>query len=168
VRGIQGDKMKMEKSDNTGFTLLELMMVVVIIAIMAAVAIPNMSGWFSKKDLDGATREIFTTIQQARLLAIKNNEEVRVSFRTSTSPHSYVVRGLNSGMLIRWKLMPNMHISFNNINFAGALGATTTGFTSRGLALQNGTITIISSDAPISKNTRTITISVGGNATITP
>lgn len=154
--------------DKRGFSLLELMMVVVIIAIMAAVALPNMSGWFSKKDLDAAARELFTAYQQARLQAIKGSEEVRISFDTSTTPNSYIVRATTTGVVIGPVSLPDGSISFEAPAFVGPYGSTTTGFNSRGLSLQSGTITIVSSDAPPANNKRMITLTVGGNATIAP
>lgn len=160
--------MNMERFDKRGFSLLELMMVVVVIAIMAAIALPNMGGWFSKKDLDAAARSVFNTFQQARLQAIKGNEEVRVSFDTSTTPHSYIMRAVSTGVVIGPTSLPNSHISFETPAYAGAYGANTTGYNSRGLALQSGTITIVSSDAPSANNKRMITLTIGGNATIAP
>jgi len=158
----------MVKVDKGGFSLLELMMVVVIVAMMAAIALPNMSGWFSKKDLDASARSVFNTFQQARLQAIKGNEEVRISFDTSTTPHSFIMRTNTSGLVIGPTSLSNNHISFEAPAFAGGYGATTTGYNSRGLALQAGTITIVSSDAPAATNKRMITISVGGNVNIEP
>jgi prepilin-type N-terminal cleavage/methylation domain-containing protein len=160
--------MRTRKVDERGFTLLELMMVVVIISVMAALAVPQMSRWFSKKDLDGAARELFTTMQQTRLEAIKRNEEIRITFTTS-SPYTYTVRTQVTGITLTTKTLP-AHMTFDAANFTSALGlgSTITGYSSRGLALQSGSIDIVSSDAPASSNTRTITVTVGGNATITP
>jgi prepilin-type N-terminal cleavage/methylation domain-containing protein len=158
--------MKMEKVDKRGFSLLELMMVVVIIAIMAAVALPNMSGWFSKKDLDSDARSLFSTLQQGRLQAIKGNEEVRISLNTGPNPDTYMMRSTSTGLTVGpTELSTGM--SFEAPNFAGIYGVTTTGFNSRGLALQPGTITIVSSDAPSGHNKREITITIGGNVSIT-
>ena len=160
--------MRTGKVDSRGFTLLELMMVVVIIAVMSVVALPNMKGWFSKKDLDGAARQLFTTMQKARLEAIKRNEEVRITFTTS-SPYTYTVRTQTTGTTLATTTLPS-HMVFDAANFDSSahLGTEITGYTSRGLALQSGSINIVSSDAPASHNTRTITVTVGGNATITP
>ena len=35
--------------NNEGFTMIEIMLVVIIIGILAAMVIPNLSGWDSKK-----------------------------------------------------------------------------------------------------------------------
>ena len=69
----RGDKI-MQKS--SGFTLMELMITIAIIAIMSAVVIPNLISWFPQYRLNVAAREMVSTIQMARLKAIKGNTDI--------------------------------------------------------------------------------------------
>ena len=52
------------KSDSRGFTIIELMMVVVIIGLIAAIAIPNYMK-FTKRAKDAVVQENMHTIQLA-------------------------------------------------------------------------------------------------------
>jgi type IV fimbrial biogenesis protein FimT len=66
--------------DNKGFTLLELVIVVVVGGILLAVAIPNFETLVYGPSGDRATLELVGALQQARLKAIKTNLPVTVTF----------------------------------------------------------------------------------------
>ena len=63
-----------------GFTLLEVMTVIGIIAVISTIAIPHFIGWLPKYRLGSAAREILTAMQYGRLTAVKNNADVQVIF----------------------------------------------------------------------------------------
>ncbi|WP_309292538.1 GspH/FimT family pseudopilin [Azonexus sp.] len=60
-----------------GFTLIELMVVVMILAILAAFAAPAMQNMIVQNRLAGQTNELLGTIQFARGEAIKRNQSIR-------------------------------------------------------------------------------------------
>jgi len=66
--------------NNSGFTLLEMMTVIGIIAILSTIAIPNFIGWLPKYRLGSAARNILSAMQHARLVAVKENVNVLVNF----------------------------------------------------------------------------------------
>lgn len=156
----------MIKRNEQGFSLMEVMMVVVIIGILAAVAIPGMGGWFAQRDLNSATRTLYSHFQQARSEAIRNGEEVEVCFDTGTTPDRYTVVVDNKGTIVPWTSLPSADLSFSVLDFNGVLADNSTGFDSRGLALQPGSVTIHSTKAPQNSRDRIISLSIGGGASI--
>ena len=66
--------------DNTGFTLIELMVVLAIIATMVAVGIPNFLAYMPNARLKSAARELYSNLQLAKMGAIKHNTDWAIVF----------------------------------------------------------------------------------------
>lgn len=64
----------------SGFTVIELMVVIAIILVLAGIAVPNFIGWLPKYRLNKAANDIKSMIQNARLRAIKENARVVILF----------------------------------------------------------------------------------------
>ena len=63
-----------------GFTLLELMVVVAIIAIFAAIAVPTFSSWSPRLKFRTSADEMHKVLMLARMTAISSNRDVVITF----------------------------------------------------------------------------------------
>ncbi len=72
-----------------GFSALELIVAVAILAVLTAVAIPNILNYLPKSRLNGAARVIAGDLAAARMAAVKQNCRAAVMFMSNG--HSYYI-----------------------------------------------------------------------------
>ena len=116
--------------DQRGFTMGELMVVVAIIAITAAIAIPNFISWLPKRRLESAVSEMQGAMQLARLTAVKENKQTTLTFDTTNESYAVSV----AGRTVRSGEMP-AGIDLVSVLLKGtSTGASSVSFDSKGLA----------------------------------
>ena len=130
-----------------GFTMVELMIVIAVIAILTAIAVPNIISWLPNYRLKSAARDVVSNFQKAKMGAVKRNKDVVIQFTpgayaASGQVGSYQVfvddgsgggiegDGIQNGSerVLAQVTMPK-NVSLYNTTFPGHL----TGFNSRGL-----------------------------------
>lgn len=137
----------MNRQKNSGLTLLEVMVVVAIIGIIVAIAVPSFSTILEKQRIKGAAEAVLADLRWARAEAIKRNKKVRVTFTTGSS-WSYTINGDPTGVNTLLKTVNGSDFpstTLARVSFAGRV-AYTTFEPVRGTNLNNGTARITSNN----------------------
>jgi len=72
-----------------GFTLVELIIVIALISVVSAIAVPNIVVMRQNAELRGAARDLISNIQLTKITAIERNKYCAITF--NTSPAGYTV-----------------------------------------------------------------------------
>ena len=86
MRIILGKTSRCSRNREHGFTLVECMIVVAIIAIASAIALPSIMSSLPNMRLKAEARDLYSNLQQAKKEAIRRNSCVSITFNTVTYP----------------------------------------------------------------------------------
>lgn len=141
---------------NLGFTIVELMTVIGLIAILMSIAVPNIIGWLPDYRLRSGTEEIQSTLQLARLRAINGNTTATVSFNIANETYQASV----GGQTFKGGQMP-AGVDIFSASFE--LGAPQVQFNSKGFVnLAGGTVEVRNTQG----GKRQITVIFTGNSRV--
>jgi len=93
--------MKATKQRENGFTLIELMVVIVIAAALMAVAMPSISNWRQRAEFKEASRAAVAVMREARTRAISEHWEYRVDFDVDGGRYQ-ILRGNQANGSTSW------------------------------------------------------------------
>lgn len=121
-----------------GFTLVELIVTIAVMAIIAMMAAPSMSNLLKSKRLDTNQRDLISTLSEAKSQAVLGRQNVSVNLNSAAS---------NTATLLNWQPTSNNTLTLKNIaadNTQSSLAITTLTFNA------NGVVSNITQDAFIS------------------
>jgi len=145
----------------SGFTLIELMVIIAIMAVSAGIAIPNFLSYMPKHRLNGAARQVMGDLMAARMKAVKLNHRAKVFFY---SDHQYKIcdDADNNGTVADGEgdvLLRDIQTEYSDVTFDSSNPPDPV-FSSRGTATTT-TITLQNSSG-----LKVITISIAGRVKI--
>lgn len=115
----------MQKHTSSGFTLLELIMVIAIIAIVCVIATPAYLKYIASSRLKSNALQIYSLLQEAKMLAIKNGRPIHVFFDTTATPPCMTIysdqgtdtnwnNGGDDGVYCQFSFDPNITFGHGN------------------------------------------------------
>lgn len=151
VQSMLNLKRPVTLKDRRGFSLVELIVVIVVFGILAGMAVPQFIAFRPQNRLNGAARQIYSELMWARSKAVNENSAYVVTFPTTQTMQIAV-----SGSTIK---TVDIQAEYSDVTLASS--ASTITFSSRGTTDVTPTITLTNSGG-----TKTVTVRITGTASI--
>ena len=143
---------------DTGFTLMELMVVIGIVGILSAIAIPGYIKWLPGHRVGSAAQDVMSSLEFARINAIKTNADVTLNFDWDNERVTVVDSGANT---LRTRQMPSdVDLRDDPVE---PLGTPVT-FNGHGFSTSAGRVIVENTKNDTLR--RRINLTLGGNASI--
>ena len=151
-----------------GFTLVELMITIAVLAIVLAVAVPSFQGIINRNRLVSASNEVVAALQLARMEAIRRNGRVELCPSTNGTSCSgsdwtrMIVRVVSDGTVVR-----DIRVTGRGIVLKGSSNTNSNNriaFVPSGMArvgsgtASTGGISVCSAHVPVAENTMDVGI----------
>ncbi len=143
-----------------GFSLIELIVVIALIAILTAIAVPSYQTFMVRSRLKGAARQVMSDLMNARMMAVSLNQRVKVHIEADG--HTYKIWSDADG---NGTVADNEGVNISKDVHQDYYDVTLTGnsviFNPRGAANPFGTVTVTNS-----AGLRDITVAISGRVAV--
>lgn len=157
--------------NESGVTFYELVVVVGIMALLSSMAIPGFLSWLPKYKMSSAADEVLSTLQHAKLRAIRENDFVSVTFNTANDSYTAFLDNGAGGGIAGNGQQDGVEVTVKNGQMPEGIGLLSTSFVdfggdvvrfnSRGFPFAGGNIVVANG-----AGTRTISLTLGGSSWI--
>ena len=139
-----------------GFSLIELMIVVALVAVLAGIAVPATTSAMSRYALITASQQVVGTIRNARVQAVGKNRVTRVRFNFPAAGQYQVLDSADAAL-------GSVQFLANGATFGAVSGAVEFNPSGRATHVGGGPapVTLVVSNG-VAEQDRTITISASG------
>ncbi|MFO7713528.1 GspH/FimT family pseudopilin [Desulfosarcina sp.] len=155
----------------SGFTIIELAVVVAIMGILAGITIPNLIAWAANGRVNSAARDIVSMLQRARIEAARECEFVVVNINASGDYLAFVDDGEGTGGVAENSIQDGTErtvvsgrlpagVTLDNVPFGAGAGQTR--FNSRAMPSFAGPTVLTNSRG----HTVTVRLASGGNVQV--
>ena len=152
---------QMLRKKQSGFTLIEMMVVIAVFAIVAAIAIPNFMSLLPGMRLNGAARQVMGDLMAARMNAVKLNKDTKVTFKDNDYEYEVWYDENSDGKEDASEITTkNIQTNYHDVTLGSNINPI---FYPRGTANGNGTITLTSTN---SGNSKSVTVIITGRVKI--
>ena len=144
-----------------GFSLIELLVVMVILGILAGLGTVSFRGWVRKNELESQVKEMYIDLMNARLTAMHRNANHIISLTGNKMSGSVdtngdgvgdtglCIWGRHKGDPVDGSCPDDKSLSYKNLTYPMTWSGTgTLGFNARGLSNTNKTICVFSTLNP--------------------
>lgn len=108
------------KRKSPGFSVIELVVSVTIVAIMMGAAVPAVNGYLNRHAPQNAADELYGDIQLARLRAARNNQRCRIQFNVPALNQYTILDVDNNGAIIGTFKIGDLTRFRGNISFVNS------------------------------------------------
>lgn len=126
------------RKTNEGFTLIEILVILVIIGILAAISVPSFLGLLNRNKVNNALAQVRGALQETQREAIRKSKSCSVTLDTTSTLNKVTGTCLVTG-----------NRNLNGINIRSNVSPITFNF--RGGTGSRGTIVVASTDGSVAK-----------------